>query len=54
MPRTKKDRSEKRVPLAIYIPPSMLEQLRHLAEKDRRSVSTETLLLLERALEQFA
>jgi hypothetical protein len=52
MPRTKKSRSEKRVPLAVYIPPGMLDQLRELAAKDRRTLSSETVLILEEALER--
>ncbi|MFI5418469.1 MAG: hypothetical protein ACHQ2Y_06205 [Candidatus Lutacidiplasmatales archaeon] len=51
MPRPKKQRSERRVPLAVYVPAEILEKLRRLAEKDRRTVSTEALLLLEQAME---
>ena len=46
-------RAERRVPLSIYIPKSMLERLKELAERDRRSLSTNTLLILEKALEEL-
>jgi hypothetical protein len=51
MPRTKKSQQEKRVPLAIYVPPELLNRLKEAAEKDRRSMSTTALLILEEALQ---
>ncbi len=52
MPRTKKSRQEKRVPLAIYVPPEVLSRLKEAAAKDRRSLSTKALLILEAGLPQ--
>lgn len=50
MPRGRKPRRVKRMPLAIYVPPEVLARLKEVAEKDRRSMSTEALLILEEGL----
>ena len=54
MARRKKPLKERRVPLAIYVPPAIMDRLREVAEQDRRSLSSEALLLLERALQAVA
>lgn len=50
MSQTRKSKPIKRVPLSIYVPPNLIEQIRRLATRDRRSLSTETLIILEEAL----
>ena len=52
MPRTKKPRAERRVLLAVYLPRDVLERLRQKAEKDRRSASSQALVLIEKGLDQ--
>ena len=50
MGRPRKPAKERRVPLAVYMPEDLLERLRKQAERDRRSASTQALVLIERAL----
>jgi hypothetical protein len=52
MVRPKKPREQRRLPLAVYLPEDVLERLRDMAARDRRSASTQALLLIERALEE--
>ncbi|HKV90331.1 MAG TPA: hypothetical protein VJQ43_03935 [Thermoplasmata archaeon] len=39
------------MPLAVYAPPAVLRRLRLLANKDRRSLSTQALILIEDGLD---
>ena len=38
------------VPLAVYLPEPMLDRVKRMAVKDRRSISTQALLLIEAGL----
>ena len=51
MPR-KKSKEPRKAALAVYLPPKMLDKLRDVANKDRRSASTQALIFIEQALEQ--
>ena len=50
MSRPRKSREARRVPLAVYAPPAVLRRLRAVATKDRRSLSTQALILIEDGL----
>jgi hypothetical protein len=50
MPRPRKPRESRRIPLAVYAPPGVLRRLRAVAAKDRRSLSTQALILIEDGL----
>ncbi len=49
--RTKQKR-EGLVPLSVYVPQELRERIEKIAEKERRSLSNQTVLLLESALEK--
>jgi len=51
MARPKKPREERRVALAVYLPPAVLKRLRKVAVTERRSASTQALVFIERGLE---
>jgi len=51
MPRPKKPKDQRRAALAVYLPPALLDKLRDVATKDRRSASTQALIYIERGLE---
>ena len=51
MPGTKTAKGRRNAVLAVYLPPEMLEQLRELASRDRRSASTQALIFIERCLQ---
>ncbi len=51
MPRPKKSKDERKAVLAVYLTPAVLNRLRDLATKDRRSASTLALIYIERCLE---
>jgi hypothetical protein len=51
MPRPKKPKDQRRAALAVYLPPAVLNKLRDVAMKDRRSASTQALIYIERGLE---
>ena len=50
MPRPRKDKSKRRVGLAVYVEPPVLRALRRAAEDERRSASTQAALYIERGL----
>lgn len=50
MPRPRKDKSKRRVGLAVYVEPGILRALRRAAENDRRSTSTQAALYIESGL----
>jgi hypothetical protein len=50
MGRPRKPRESRRVPLAVYAPPAVLRRLREVAARDRRSLSTQALILIEDGL----
>jgi hypothetical protein len=50
MSRPRKPLSKRRVGLAVYLEPHILEKLKAAAEADRRSVSTQAMVYLERGL----
>lgn len=52
VPRRRKAASKRRVPLTIYVPADLLKRLMELAIRDRRSASTQGLILIERGLDQ--
>jgi len=41
-------------PTSVYIPKSLLDDIKVIAKRERRSISSEVLVLLERALEKTA
>lgn len=53
MPRPRKSTIERRVMLAVYVPKKVLKRLVDLAVKDRRSTSTQALILIEQGLEKI-
>lgn len=50
MPRPRKEKSKRRVGLAVYVEPAILRALRRAAEVDRRSASTQAALYIELGL----
>jgi predicted transcriptional regulator len=50
MGRPKQPDRRKHVPLAIYVPPELRDELQRLAQRERRSLSMVALLLIERGL----
>ncbi|HTT14518.1 MAG TPA: hypothetical protein VMG81_01900 [Thermoplasmata archaeon] len=54
MPRPRKSKAERRVPVAVYLEPALLKKLKEVAEKDRRSASTLAALYIEAGLERAA
>lgn len=51
--RTKQKR-DGLVPLSVYVPKDLREKIEKLAEKERRSLSNQTVLLLENALAKIS
>jgi hypothetical protein len=51
MGRPKKSEEDRRVVLAVYLPARLRQTLKAIAERDRRSASTQALIYLERAIE---
>ena len=47
----RKSKARRDAVVAVYLPPKVLEKLRAVAEKERRTASTQALLYIERALE---
>jgi hypothetical protein len=50
MPRPRKPKEKRKVGLAIYLEPKVLQLLRATAEKDRRSLSDQGAIYIERGL----
>ena len=50
MPRPPKSKAKRRVGLAVYLEPAILRDLKHAAERDRRSTSTQAALYIEEGL----
>lgn len=50
MPRGRRTLEQRNATLAVYLPKALLEELREVAEKDRRSASNQALIYIERAL----
>lgn len=40
------------MPLAVYVPAGVLDRLKEMAERDRRSTSTQALILIEQGLDR--
>ena len=52
MPRPRKPKDQRRAALAVYLPPPLLNRLRDIAVKDRRSASTQALIYIEQGIER--
>jgi hypothetical protein len=52
MPRPRKSKADRRVPVAVYLEPALLKRLKAAADKDRRSASTLAALYIEAGLER--
>jgi|GEM_PF-2629742 len=50
MPRPPKPKAKRRVGLAVYVEPAILQKLKEAAERDRRSASTQAALYIEEGL----
>jgi hypothetical protein len=50
MPRPRKPKSERVIPVAVYMPPPMRQELQRIADDDRRSLSVMALLLIEEGI----
>lgn len=50
MPRPKKSPAARRVGLAVYVEPAILSQLRRVAERERRSASTQAAIFIAEGL----
>ena len=50
MPRPPKSKAKRRVGLAVYLEPAVLRTLKEVAERDRRSTSTQAALYIEDGL----
>jgi hypothetical protein len=50
MPRPRKSKADRRVPVAVYLEPALLKRLKQAADKDRRSASTLAALYIEAGL----
>ena len=50
MPRPAKSKAKRRVGLAVYLEPEVLQRLKHAADRDRRSASTQAALYIEEGL----
>lgn len=51
MPRGRKPRRERKLPLAVYVSAELMDRLKEAADNDRRSLSNQAVVILERALE---
>ncbi len=50
MSRPRKPKSERVIPVAVYMPPPIREQLKRIADEERRSLSVMALLLVEEGI----
>jgi hypothetical protein len=50
MPRPAKSAVKRRVGLAVYLEPEILQRLKDVADRDRRSASTQAALYIEEGL----
>ena len=50
MPRPRKPKSERVIPVAVYMPPPVRARLQKIADDDRRSLSVMALLLIEQGI----